>query len=302
MKRFYLFLFFIFNIYTARTQDSILIQSKLKEVTVTATRTTLSLKQLAQSIFTVRAEDIQSMAAQNTGEILQKTGLITVQKSQQGGGSPILRGMEASRVLLVLDGLRMNNIMYRAGHLQSIITVDPNILDRVEVLFGPASSVYGSDALGGVIHLISKSPDYASNSQYHSNVHMRYSTVNHEKMFHYDAQYAAQRFSALFSGSFTDFDDLRGGKNKNPFYTSYYGQRSVYYKSENGNDILIDNSKTPWIQASSGYKQWDLMGKIKFQSKSGKDHLFNLQYSSSSEIPRYDRLTDPSSTSVLRFS
>ncbi|NJN34367.1 MAG: TonB-dependent receptor plug domain-containing protein [Saprospiraceae bacterium] len=69
-----------------------------------------------------------------------------------------MRGFEASRVLLVVDGVRMNNLIYRSGHLQNAITVDQNMLDRVEVLFGTASTVYGSDALGGVVHFFTKKP------------------------------------------------------------------------------------------------------------------------------------------------
>ena len=88
-----------------------------------------------------------------------------VQKSQQGGSSPVIRGFEASRVLLVVDGIRMNNAIYRAGHLQNVITVDQNMLERVEVLYGPASTLYGSDALGGVIHLRTKQPLLSTNNK-----------------------------------------------------------------------------------------------------------------------------------------
>ena len=68
----------------------------------------------------------------------------------------MIRGFESSRVLLVMDNVKMNNLIYRAGHLQNIITVDPSILERVEVLYGPSSVSYGSDALGGVVAFRSK--------------------------------------------------------------------------------------------------------------------------------------------------
>ena len=81
---------------------------------------------------------------------------IRVQKSQGGGGSPVIRGFEANRVLLVLDGVRMNNGIFRSGHLQNAITVDPNSLERVEIIYGSSSVGYGSDALGGVVHYYTK--------------------------------------------------------------------------------------------------------------------------------------------------
>ena len=70
----------------------------------------------------------------------------------------MLRGFEANRVLLVVDGVRMNNAIYRSGHLQNAITIDPNVLERVEVIFGSSSVGYGSDALGGVVHYYTKTP------------------------------------------------------------------------------------------------------------------------------------------------
>ncbi|MBK6816413.1 MAG: TonB-dependent receptor [Saprospiraceae bacterium] len=273
-------------------QDSISFHKNLEEVTVSATRTAMTYRQVAQSIFSIQSDKIINMSPQTVPEILQKSGLVTVQKSQQGGGSPILRGMEANRVLLVVDGVRMNNLIYRGGHLQNAITVDPNMLDRMEVLFGPASSVYGSDALGGVVHLITKSPSFGDMKKLFSHISSRYSTVNNEKMLHYDLELRSNKIAAILSATVSDYGDLNGGRNKNMFYASKYGDRLGYYRIENGKDVLINNAATPWIQTPSGYSQVDLMGKVKLKSKN-LEHLINLQYSNSTDIPRYDRLTDP---------
>ena len=60
----------------------------------------------------------------------------------------------------MVDGVRMNNLIYRAGHLQNIITVDnTTLLDKVEMLNGPASTMYGSDALGGVVSMYTRAPE-----------------------------------------------------------------------------------------------------------------------------------------------
>ena len=64
----------------------------------------------------------------------------------------MIRGFSANRILMTLDGIRLNNIIYRSGNIHNIIGIDPNILEGVEVLFGPASVMYGSDALGGAIN------------------------------------------------------------------------------------------------------------------------------------------------------
>ena len=68
----------------------------------------------------------------------------------------MIRGFSANRILIVLDGIRLNNAIYRSGNLHNIISIDPNVLEGAEVLFGPASVIYGSDAIGGVMDFHTK--------------------------------------------------------------------------------------------------------------------------------------------------
>lgn len=128
-------------------------------------RTAEPKSEVASQLRVLRSEEIFEQAAQTIPDALEKTGAVFVQRSQMGGGSPILRGFEANKVLLVLDGVRMNNAIYRSGHLQNAITVDPAMLERVEVHFGPASVMYGSDALGGVIHFRSRQAQFSRGEQ-----------------------------------------------------------------------------------------------------------------------------------------
>ena len=98
----------------------------------------------------------QVMRPTNTSELLQSSGQVHVQQSQQGGGSPVIRGFEANRILLVVDGIRLNNAIYRSGHLQNSSSIDASMLEELEVVLGPNSVKYGSDALGGVLHFKTK--------------------------------------------------------------------------------------------------------------------------------------------------
>lgn len=294
-----LVLYILFLFKSGFSQDTLTKSLNIAEVVVSATKATLSQNQLAQSVQSISSEKIAQLIPQSTADLLQKTGNVLVQKSQQGGGSPILRGLEANRVLLVIDGVRMNNIIYRGGHLQNIITIDPNILEKVEVLFGPASSVYGSDALGGVIHMITKRPHPSPVLTLKSTFTTRYSTVNNEKMVHYDGVYSTRRFGALFSASYTSYGDLNSGRNINPFAKgdSLIWPRKYYYNFENNADVLKQNNK-PWKQIASGYNQLDLTTKVLWHLENF-DHTINLQFSNSSNIPRYDRLTDVDSSPKL---
>lgn len=250
-------------------------------------------KNIAQKIDILSAKTIARYNGQNTGDLLINSGNIFVQKSQQGGSSPVIRGFEASRVLLIVDGVRLNNAIYRAGHLQNAITVDQNMLERVEVLYGPSSTIYGSDALGGVIHFRTKSPVLASGSKsFASNGtgFFRYSSANNEKTGHADASIAGKKFGWLQSYTYSDFGDMKmGNVYRDKYY--YFGRRSQYIETINGLDNIV-TSKDDRVQKFSGYRQWDITQKLLFKQSDKVSHQLNFQYSNSSDVPRYDRLQD----------
>ena len=132
----------------------------LDDVVISASKFREKRENVAYQIQSLDIKQIKNANQSTTADLLTTTQGVTVQKSQLGGGSPIIRGFEANRVLLVVDGVRMNNAIYRSGHLQNSITVDPNALEIVEVVFGPSSTIYGSDALGGVVHFYTKKTSF----------------------------------------------------------------------------------------------------------------------------------------------
>ena len=141
-----------------KPQDTVMAKpGSLNEVVVYANKFAEKFKRVAQTVDVLKSRE-QLNYQTNTADVLINSGKLFVQKSQQGGGSPVIRGFEASRILLMVDGVRMNNAIYRAGHLQNIISIDNMVLDRVEVLYGPSSTIYGSDALGGVVNMFTKNP------------------------------------------------------------------------------------------------------------------------------------------------
>ncbi|MBK9016011.1 MAG: TonB-dependent receptor plug domain-containing protein [Saprospiraceae bacterium] len=110
--------------------------TELNEVVVIGRRDDLP-SQVPYTFTKIDKKDIAFFESQTTADALWNTAGVFVQKTQMGGGSPVLRGFEANRVLLVVDGVRMNNAVYRSGHLQNSITVDNAMLERTEVVFGP---------------------------------------------------------------------------------------------------------------------------------------------------------------------
>ena len=135
---------------------------EMDEIIVSGSKFAEKKKNIVQKIYNISSNEIRNANTQNIGDLLINTGNVFVQKSQQGGSSPVIRGFEASRILLVVDGIRMNNAIYRSGHLQNAITVDQNMLSSIEVLQGPASTLFGSDALGGAIHMMTRQPQLST--------------------------------------------------------------------------------------------------------------------------------------------
>ena len=148
-----------------------------------------NLKTTADRRVILHTKEIERLNTQNTADLLEKRAGINVQKSQMGGGSPVIRGFEANRILLVVDGVRLNNAIYRGGHLQNIISIDNASLEQVDIIFGPSSSEYGSDALGGIIHLKTKRPKFSEKPKFSHSYSTRYATANKGISKHYDMQY-----------------------------------------------------------------------------------------------------------------
>ena len=266
--------------------------SNLTDVIVYANKFPENTKRVVQTIHVLKNK-IQINNQPNTADALINSGSLFVQKSQQGGGSPVIRGFEASRVLLMVDGVRMNNAIYRAGHLQNIITVDNTILDRIEILYGPSSTIYGSDALGGVINLFTKNPIITQQSKsFSGNALINYASATDAVKTHADINYSSKNWASLSSITLSRFGDVIQGDNRSSSYPDF-GKKYFYVDRINGVDTSLTNPN-PNKQIASGYHQIDFLQKFLFQPKSNTQHLFNFQFSTTGNIPRYDRLTETS--------
>ncbi|SDW06488.1 hemoglobin/transferrin/lactoferrin receptor protein [Lutibacter oricola] len=264
----------------------------LDEIVLSASKGSEKRSRIAEQVAIVFNDDIKKIAPQTSADLLAAMPGVKVQKSQFGGGSPVLRGMEANRVLLVVDGVRMNNAIYRMGHLQNSITVSPNIIDRTEVIFGPSSVIYGSDALGGVIHYYTKTPKVSDNKQINSSVFTRYSSVNNEFTSEGNIEFRNKKWASFTSVSHSKFGDLKMGKNRNHGYNDW-GKVLEYSNNSNNfynaTSVLNSNSN---IQKNTGYSQFDVLQKLAIPLTDKTNILFNVQYSRSSNIDRFDKLSE----------
>lgn len=278
---------------------------KLDEVILSVFKSSAKMSRIAEQIAIVSSKDIQKISPQSSADLLAAIPGIKVQKSQFGGGSPVLRGMESNRVLLVVDGIRLNNAIYRKGHLQNAITIAPNLLEKTEVVFGPSSVIYGSDALGGVIHYYTKTPKLSEEPAIKSNFFSRYSSVNQETTTTVSAELRFKDWASFTSISYSDFSDLRMGKKRSHGFDNW---GKVFYFSENTDQYYTENptrNSDSNIQRNTGYQQTDILQKFFVPLSKKIDLKLNLQYSTSSNIPRFDRLnelTDLTDASSLKFA
>ena len=276
-------------------------QHSVEEVVVSASKFNEKRKDLAQKVQVISKQELALMNQSSTADVLANSGNVFVQKSQLGGGSPIIRGFETNKVLLVIDGVRLNNAIYRGGHLQNVITMDNGVMDRVEVVFGPGSVVYGSDAIGGVMHFTTKNPTLSATEKtlIKASAFSRYMSAVNGFAAHADVLVGTKRFGSLTSFTYSNFGDLRQGAKRNEFVGSF-GARPWYVERINGVDSIRVNADTN-LQVGSAYSQYDILQKFSYQPQKGVLHKVNMQLSNSSNIDRYDRLTQ-TSNGLPRFA
>ena len=267
---------------TIRKQNFIVYLNKqseqLDEVVISVFKREEKSKRIAEQIAVLSAKDILKVSPQTSADLLAIIPGIKVQKSQFGGGSPVIRGMESNRVLLVVDGVRMNNAIYRKGHLQSSITIAPNLLDKIEVVFGPSSVIYGSDALGGVIHYYTKTPKLSEDNEVKSQFFSRFSTVNQEITTNVSAEISFNNWASFTSISYSDFGELKAGNNRNHGFLNW---GKVFYYSENVNGNYNENptvNSNPNLLRNTGYNQTDVLQKFFVPLSKKTDLKINLQY------------------------
>ncbi len=264
----------------------------LSEVFLSATKGKEDISRIAEQTAVFSYKDIQNSTPQTSADMLANIPGVKVQKTQFGGGSPVLRGMEANRILLVIDGVRMNNAIYRKGHLQNSITVSPSTLDRTEVIFGPSSVIYGSDALGGVIHYYTRKPVISEKPVVNTEFMSRFSTVNEEITLQAGVELQMKKFASYTSISHSKFGDLKMGENRKHGFDDW----GLQYEYSNNTDKFYNATpvinSNPSKQRNVGFDQTDLLQKVVVPVGEKNDLVFNLQYSTSTDINRFDKLME----------
>ena len=258
---------------------------QMDEVVVSGSKWKQKTSEIPQKINVISAQDVTLQNPQTAADLLSVSGKVFIQKSQQGGGSPMIRGFATNRLLYSIDGVRMNTAIFRGGNIQNVISLDPFAIEKTEVVFGPGSVIYGSDAIGGVMSFQTLTPKLASEQKevIFGNASARYSSANEEKTGHVDVNFGFKKWAFVSSLSTNNFGDLRMGSHGPDEYL-----RKIYVERINGEDVVIPNSN-PKKQIPTGYSQVNTMQKIRFKPNEKWDFQYGFHYSQTSDYSRYDR-------------
>ena len=264
---------------------------QLDEVVMSVSKWEQQKKDIPNKISSIDAREIAFTNPQTSADLLQNSGKVFVQKSQLGGGSPMIRGFATNRLLLSVDGVRMNNAIFRGGNIQNIISIDPYSIKNTEVIFGPGSVIYGSDAIGGVMNFYTKKAEFSTTDSltFSGNLNYRFASSNTENTIHFDLNIGKKKWAFVTSASYNDFGDLKMGRNGPDSYL-----RNNYVVRKNGQDELVTND-TPEKQITTGYNQINLLQKIAYKPNKNWNYDLGLHYSETSDFSRYDRLIRPDS-------
>ncbi len=258
----------------------------LDQYTVVASKWNQSTRDIPAKITSISVQEIALQNPQTAADLLSSSGEVFIQKSQQGGGSPMIRGFSTNRLLITVDGVRMNTAIFRSGNLQNVISLDPFAIERTEVLFGPGSVIYGSDAIGGVMGFSTLTPKLSldKKSDLSGSAVSRFSSANDERTGHFDVNVGWKKFAMVSSFSYFNFDDLRMGTDGPDEYLL-----NNYVQRVDSIDRVVTNDD-PLVQVPSGYEQVNMMQKFRFKPNNKWDINYGFHYSTTSNYSRYDRL------------
>lgn len=257
----------------------------LDDIVIAASRWSQQSSDQSQKSISISLQEVALKNPQTAADLLGVSGKVFIQKSQQGGGSPMIRGFATNRLLYSIDGIRMNTAIFRSGNIQNVISLDPYAIERTEVLFGPSSVIYGSDAIGGVMSFQTLSPMLSDDDlpNINWNVHSRYSSANNEMTGHADFRIGGKEFASVTSITHSNYGDLSMGSHGPSEYLRPFSVKRI-----GDRDSIIPNSD-PQLQIPSGYSQLNIMQKFLYTPHEDWHIEYGLHLSKTSEYERYDR-------------
>jgi hemoglobin/transferrin/lactoferrin receptor protein len=257
----------------------------LDEITVTGTRSERDTFGTPNAVSVISSEDFGRKSLGTTPDMLRGATGVFIQKTTAGQGSPYVRGLTGYQTLIIVDGVRLTNSTFRSGANQYLATVDSGQIDKIEVLRGYGSTLYGSSAIGGVINVFTKSPtESLKGFSLHPYVSTKYSSADTGKLGRIGIDGGYKNFSIIAGGSYKDIGDLKPGKG----YDIQLPSKKFLLTSQSNPTI----PKDAWlvdVEKPTGWKEKDGDVKLNYRISSKQDIKLAYQGVRQENVPRYDR-------------
>jgi len=315
MKHYFIILIFISNIGSGQKADT---SYKLLDSVIVTSR---SIKILDTKnpfvISSITNQQIVEKGARTTPEALQGVSGVFIQKTNHGGGSAFIRGLTGNQTLIVLDGIRLNNAIYRYGPNQYLNTIDMFTVDKIDVLKGIGSVEYGSDAMGGVIHVKTKENASKDLNKISLNNTSKFISNGMEKINRTDIHYATNKWNFIGGISLKKYGDLLGGGNIGKQTPTGYNelnydfktkikinsQSEIVYSSQNTiqknvpiyHKIVLENYKTNQIDYQIHYLNY-----LKYKYTSNKKWISEIIINASTQRSIEQRSIQKNNSSIFR--
>ena len=240
---------------------------------------------------------IERINAPTTPRILRETVGVWAQQTTAGQGSPMLRGLTGYQAFLSMDGVRLNNSTFRSGPNQYLATVSPDSLDRVEVLRGAGSMLYGSGAMGGVISMFTKDTildNATENWNLQSRAFTRFASGSAERLGRLEVVGSQKQFGFSVGASARWFGNINPGSG----YDLHHNNRKFEIVTDKPSGVeVFDGPPTDvpdrWLIDSEGPLGWNAYdGDAKLAYKLNDSSTVSLAYQlwRQPQTPRYDKI------------
>jgi hemoglobin/transferrin/lactoferrin receptor protein len=265
----------------------------IQEVVIRANRSNQDYTKVAGQIQTVDAKTKDEHFHANSADVLGLNPAVFIQKSQSGGGSPMIRGMSTSRVLLMVDGIRMNNAIFRSGNVHNVISVDPESISNVEITMGPGSVIHGSDAMGGTMQISTYDAHYGDSTEVLQSLvfSLTHQSAELKRRPNFRLNYGEKNWGGMTAITYSQYDDVTMGKYVLPWTPKSHLDNALLTCvpiSFAGFDTIRKPS-SPYLQYNTAYEQRNLLQKFKVRLRKTTELKTGLHASLTTDINRYDR-------------
>lgn len=216
---------------------------QLEEIVVEARAIDLLEKPFSREF--INRQDFEGLAPVTTAELLRDVPGVVASRTGGWGTKPYIEGMTDSRILVTIDGAKVNQAC-PMGMDACTATIEPDMIDRIEVQRGPGSAQFGSGAMGGVIRVTTRGSDYTTGSDFRTSVGLvsRYRSASNSRITNLTFSGGNRKFDFVLGAGGGLHDDYRtreGVINNSGFDSGYLNLKARYRPTENQQLMILSN-------------------------------------------------------------